>query len=138
MNTAVRSKEFQALADAVSELDPDRLRGELQTLADTWSDANAVANSLAETRKSVLANIQLEYMSTPVADASGSSKPLSAAAAELKALADPRYETHVQLMVDARKAANEARTRYDLGKFSVELMRSRLATLRQELNLSRL
>jgi hypothetical protein len=135
MNTAVRTKEFQAVADALAEMDPDRLRNELQTLADTWSNADAVANSLAETRKSVLAGLQLEYMSAPV---SGSGKPLSAAAAELKALADPRYELHLTLMVDARKAANDARTRYDLGKLGVDLMRSKLATLRQEMSLSRM
>ena len=135
MNTAVRTKEFQAVADALAEMDPDRLRNELQTLADIWSNADAVANSLAETRKSVLAGIQLEYMSAP---ASGTGKPLSAAASELKALADPRYELHLTLMVDARKAANDARTRYDLGKLGVDLMRSKLATLRQEMSLSRM
>jgi hypothetical protein len=45
---------------------------------------------------------------------------------------------HITLMVDARKAANDARTRYDLGKLGVDLMRSKLATLRQEMSLSRM
>lgn len=128
-----QSNELEALAAMLSRFDPDKLTHDVTTLGDAWADANATASALEESRKSQLAALMVEFM-----DGSGGegSKKLSAAAAEVRALADPRYTTHVDLMVEARRAAHKARVRYDMGQSRIELMRSQMATLRQEMRFS--
>jgi hypothetical protein len=51
------------------------------------------------------------------------------------ALADEEYTSFVEGMVQARKAANKARVRYDSAKVLAELRRSQEATRRAEANI---
>ena len=102
--------------------DPDKIAHELSERGAAWADAEAAAQALEETRKSVLAQITVE------------NRPecKSHTEAETQALADARYRDHVAQMVNARKAANKARVRFDTTKVWIELLRSQEATRRAE------
>jgi hypothetical protein len=126
------------LPDFLKDFDPAKLTDEVVTLGEAWADGDAAASSLEETRKTVLAQLQLEYMLEGVPSKDGDKpKPLPVSQAEVRALADPRYEQHLDLMVAARKDSNRHRVRYDMGKMKLELIRSLQATMRQEMNMTR-
>ncbi len=103
--------------------DPDIAYNTLIAAGETWADAQAAADLLEETRKSVLAKLMVESDAT------------SAAAKEMYALADPTYKSFVDGMVQARKAANKARVRYDSAKVLAELRRSQESTRRAEMSM---
>lgn len=103
--------------------DPEVAYQALIDAGETWADAEAAADLLEETRKSVLAKLINE------AEAG------SMAAKESLALADPTYRQFIEGMVQARKAANKARVRYDSAKVLAELRRSQESTRRAEMNL---
>jgi hypothetical protein len=107
----------------MSDFDPDKIFAALVKAGEDWADMDAAANLLEETRKSVLANLKLKSSGT------------SDAARETQALADPSYSAFIRGMVDARKAANKARVRYDSGKTLSELRRSEESTKRAEMSL---
>jgi hypothetical protein len=93
-----------------------------------------VADAGAEYFQNDAAASVLEYMETRVAGtAGGAPKAISFAQAEQRALADPSYEAHIEMMVSARKNANLSRVRYDMGRMYLELQRSANATRRQEM-----
>lgn len=127
-------------ADAVALLrnfDPNKLASEVVALGEDWADKDAAASALEETKKTVLARLTLEYVSTGSSGAAGErSRSMPISQAELRSLSDPRYEQHLELMVSAREQANRARVRYDLGRMRLELMRSAQATLRNEMRIS--
>lgn len=128
---SIPSKELQHLADMLRGFDPNKLTEEVIKSGEEWADQDAAASALEETKKTQLARIALDY-----ASASSGSKAMSMAQAEMKALADPAYENHLEMMVHARKEANRSRVRYDMGKMRLELMRSLQATLRNEMRLA--
>jgi len=105
------------------ELDPDKVYDALVRAGESWSDAEAAASLLEETRKSVLAKIMNE------------SAVASIAGKEMQALASEEYQEFVDGMVKARAAANKARVRYDSAKVLADLRRSAEATRRAEANL---
>lgn len=126
------------LADLLKDFDPVKLTEGVTTIGEAWADQDAAASALEETKKTVLAQLQLEYTLEGVRTAgSEKPKPMPATQAEMRALADPRYEQHLELMVAARKESNRARVRYDMGKMRLELYRSLQATMRQEMNMNR-
>jgi hypothetical protein len=96
----------------------------LITAGETWADAQAAADLLEETKKSVLAKLKIEC-----------SMSSTDAGREMYALADQEYRKHVEGMVNARRAANKARVRYDSAKVLAELRRSEESTRRAEMNL---
>lgn len=114
--------------------DPAALANEVIALGEEWADMDAAASALEETRKTVLAKRTLEFIEG--SQSLGKARGMSVAQAETNALADPTYETHLELMVEARKNANRARVRYDLGRMRLELLRTHQATLRNEMRLS--
>jgi hypothetical protein len=59
----------------------------------------------------------------------------SAAKADAKALAAPEYRQHLQAMVEARRKANVARVLYDGARLRADMLRTKEATLRTEMNL---
>lgn len=122
-----------ALLAMLKRFDPDTLVEAVTKLGEDWADKDAAASSLEETRKSMLANVMLDYLKPGVSADAKAARSMPVSQAEQRALCDPRYETHVDLMVAARKDANSARVRYDMGKMRLELLRSQLATIRQEL-----
>lgn len=104
-------------------MDAEQIYGEIVKAGEAWSDAEAAASLLEETRKSVLAKLMNE------------STAAALGAKEMMALADSEYRKHVEGMVNARKAANKARVRYDSAKILAELRRSEESTRRAEMSL---
>jgi hypothetical protein len=102
-------------------MDPDKIHHALIKAGEEWADAEAAAELLEETRKSVLARLMNEQ-SVP-----------AVAAKEMLALADPSYSEFVAGMVKARKAANKAKVKYDSAKILAELRRSQESTRRAEM-----
>lgn len=102
-------------------LNPNEIAERMRLAGEEWSDLDAAAAILEETRKSVLAELVNQ------------SKGSSIAAKESEALADPVYKLHITNMVNARKDANRARVKYDTSKAWVELVRTFEATKRAEL-----
>lgn len=132
------SRDLQHLVDLLKDFDPNKLTAEVIAIGEAWADQDAAASSLEETRKTILAQLQLEYTMEGLGGrGSEKPKPMPASQAEMRALADPRYEQHLELMVQARKDANRTRVRYDMGKMRLELYRSLQATMRQEMHMSR-
>lgn len=101
--------------------DPTEIAERMRLAGEEWSDLDAAANMLEETRKSVLAELVNQ------------SKGGSIAAKESEALANPDYKEHINKMVEARRNANRARVRYDTAKAWVELVRTSEATKRAEM-----
>ncbi len=111
------------MSEKLSQFDPDVLHARLVNLGETWSDANAAADLLEETKKSVLAEI-----------ARGMNFD-SRIEREEAALASKAYKDHIDGMVDARRIANRARVNYEAAKMWIELARSVESTRRAELTL---
>jgi hypothetical protein len=131
--TAENSNFFRALKGA-DVMEPTAITTLVADAGAEYFQNDAAASVLEESKKSVLAKLVLEYMETRVAGtAGGAPKAISFAQAEQRALADPSYEAHLEMMVSARKNANLARVRYDMGRMYLELQRSANATRRQEM-----
>ena len=132
------NKDLTDLLNSLRDFDPTKLTNEVIATGESWADQDAAATSLEETKKVVLARLTLEYLAGGHTSGGVGEKPKSipVSQAELRALDDPRYELHVNLMVDARKEAQRCRVRYDLGRMKLELMRSVQATLRNEMRMS--
>lgn len=103
------------------KLDAEQIYDKLVKAGETWADAEAAADLLEQTKRSVLAKLMNEC-ATP-----------SIGGKEMIALADPSYIEFVTGMVAARKAANKAKVRYDSAKTLSELRRSEESTRRAEL-----
>lgn len=101
-------------------LNADRLAAAIAKAGEAWADAEAAAQLLEETKKSMLAKAMND---------SGAS---SIAAKEMVALASEEYVDFVKGMVKARAAANKARVRFDSAKILAELRRSQESTRRAE------
>lgn len=99
-------------------MDADKIAHELSERGLAWSDANAAAEALEETQKSVLSELMV------------SSAGKSQAEKEMLARATPEFREHVLSMVSARRTANRARVRYDTYKVYVELLRTNASTER--------
>lgn len=103
--------------------DPEKFYHSVVEAGNDWSDKNAAADLLEESKKSVLAELMNQFQAT------------SNAAKEMGALADPVYRLHITNMVTARRESNKARVKYDAMKMLAELRRSQESTRRAEMNL---
>lgn len=103
-------------------IDPRELHSRLVKLGEEWAEAEAAAQLLEETRKSVLGEIFQRKV-----------VHMSATAAEHVARATEDYRDHIKAMVEARHEANKRRVRYDSAKVFIDLLRSQHATRREEL-----
>jgi hypothetical protein len=108
---------------ALSRLDPDQLYQKLIDTGEIWTDRDAAANLLEETKKAVLA--QLTVL------ASGKSM----AEREASALSSDTYRGHLEKMVEARRLALAAKVKYDGIRTWIDMMRSVEATKRQEMGM---
>ena len=104
-------------------LNSDRAYESLIQSGEDWADKEAAAAILEETKKSVLARLK---------NAVGEK---SDAAREAQALCHPDYLAHLEVMVEARRAATKARVRYDSAKILAEMRRSEESTRRAEMTL---
>jgi len=103
--------------------DPTVMYDKIVKAGEEWADAEAAADLLEETKKSVLAKLMNE------------AGHASMAGKEMQALADAKYTEFVKGMVAARKTANKARVRYDSAKVLAELRRSQESTKRAEMQI---
>lgn len=101
-------------------MDPQKLSHEIYTAGESWAEAEAAAQLLEETRKTVLSQIKSKY------DGSDAAK-------ETLALATPEYREHLERMVNARRDANKARVRWDSLKIHADLVRTKAASARAEM-----
>lgn len=99
---------------------PDELYEKLVSLGEDWADKNSAAELLRENRKSIRAQIAVQYLG----------KAGSVAKAEIMADSDGDYLKHIGEMVKAERAANIARVNYDGYKTYIELLRSQGANER--------
>ena len=120
-------------AENVMQIDVDREVQAVAALGIEWAEKNETASLLEETKKTLLAQIIAEIMSAARA---GGKKGLSFAQAEVEALADVRYETHLREMTEARREANKARVRHETAGVRLEMLRSLMATQREEMRLA--
>lgn len=107
----------------MTELTPERIAEELSKRGEAWSDKEAAASLLEESKHTVLSQCMADWPED------------SNAGAESKARRDPRYIEHLKQMVEARKEANKAKVAYDTMKAYEGLFRTREATKRTEMNL---
>lgn len=129
------SRSFFAELESIPLRESPRIAAIIARAGEDWSELNAVASSQEEQKKNYLAKLTLDYLESGRAASTpgGAPKAVPMNQAELRALADPRYDEYIKNMVDARRRSNIARVRYDTGKMFVELQRSTMATQRQEL-----
>ena len=99
---------------------PEELYDRLVRLGEDWADKNSASELLSENKKSIRAQIALQYIG----------KAGSVAKAELMADSDGDYIKHIGLMVEAERAANIARVNYDAWRTYIDLLRSKEATER--------
>lgn len=121
-------KQFFTQLESLDEKDSARIATLVGQAGEQWFEADAIASSQEEQRKNYLAKLTLEYLESGMGNRS-----IPVSQAEMRAYADPRYEEYVTAMVDARKRANLARVKYDMGKVYIDMQRSVMATKRTEL-----
>jgi hypothetical protein len=112
-------------------IDPTKLYQKMYDAGADWSDKDAAANLLEETKKSVLADIMQEVAHR----AAAAGESATAAALERIALANAAYKEHVRAMVEARREANKARAQYDAIRTYIELVRTVESTKRAEMQM---
>lgn len=106
----------------MSDFDPEAIFHRLMVAGEDWTDKDAAACMLEETKKTLLAELMTGF--------SGSN-----AERERQALADAAYKHHIKTMVAARKEANRAKVRYDSTKVLAEMRRTEASTKRAEMML---
>ena len=107
----------------------DELYNKLVKAGENWSDLDAAATLLEETKKVILSDLKVMI----VKEYEGS---LSDAAATTIALRGYEYKEHIQTMVEARQEANRAKVQYYGMKTYVELYRTEQSTKRAEMEFS--
>ena len=105
----------------------DELYNKLVKAGETWSDLDAAATLLEETKKVVLAQQINETLATG---------DHSVASAEKFALTFGIYKDHIKLMVEARQEANRAKVQYYGMQTYVELYRTQQSTKSAEMEFS--
>lgn len=112
------------MTDPLNQIkDPARLAQAIVARGELWAQAQHAADLLEETRATLLGKLLKESFNEP------------AWKAEAIAKADPRYEQHIQAMVDARRVATLAKVRYDGAKAMGEFIRSAESTRRAEMQI---
>lgn len=103
----------------MNDFAPEAIYRQLLQAGEDWTDKQAAADLLEETKKTVLAELMNGFDG-------------SAAERERRALAEPAFKLHLTNMNSARKEANRARVRYDSAKVLAELRRTQESTRRIE------
>jgi lambda repressor-like predicted transcriptional regulator len=109
--------------DLLMNWTPEILAAELTKRGEDWADKNAAADLLEENKKTLLAELTLQWPQD------------SMAKAEARAKAACRYLEHIKLMVEARRQANKARVSYDSIRAFEGMWRTNESTKRAELGL---
>lgn len=109
----------------MTTLDPEALCHELEKRGLDWADKDAAFYAYDETKKDVLAECKALVNDPKASDV----------AKETEARRMPKWKEHQQKMAAAKHAVNIAKIRYATWQAYVELIRSREATQRAEINL---
>ena len=109
----------------MKQLDPEELARELSTRGLDWADKDSAFYALEESKTSVLSQCKAEL----------NDQDQSEAAKETAARRAPKFLQHLKATADARKAMNTAKVNYAAFQAYIELIRSREATNRAEINL---
>ncbi|MDA7663807.1 hypothetical protein N8569_00735 [bacterium] len=109
-----------------NSFDAEHVAHELSERGLEWADRHAAAQALEEAQKSVLSEVACDYRQ---------SGTKSQTEAESLARANRKYRDFVVTMVEARRMANRARVRFDTYKTWIELMRTKAATERAQMQL---
>lgn len=109
----------------MSELDPDKIRDRLEQVGNDWADKKSAYEALDDLTKTVLADITSEFLDISP----------SKAAAELTALGDAAYKTHLEAKATARREYLRAEVKWKTANTWAELRRSRESTMREEMRL---
>lgn len=107
-------------------LDPEELYHNLRARGDKWADADAAYKALDDVTKTVLAECEIEARNEA---------NTTQAAIERHGRTAAKYREHLAALGEARKAANRARVSYDTYQAYVELLRTKAANERAEMNL---
>lgn len=107
-------------------VDAEQVAHELSKRGHAWADTHAAAQALEEAQKSVLAEVAADYRKAGTK---------SQAEAEGLARASRKYRDFVVEMVEARRVANRARVNFDTYKVWIELIRTKAATERAQMQL---
>jgi len=99
----------------------DELYHKLVTAGEDWSDKDAAASLLEETKKSIIAGLKNE---------SGANSNI---AKEDYAWEHQTTKCHIENMVKARHEANKAKVHYESIKTWIDLLRTKEATKRAEI-----
>jgi len=94
----------------------------LVAAGDEWAEAQYIAQKLEETQKPILSELMAQSLNDGMAIGK----------AEHLARASEKYLTHIEGMVEARRAANKARVKYDGWRVFCDLQRTQAATRRAE------
>ena len=108
-------------------LDPEEIYANLRARGDKWADCDAAYKALDDVTKTVLAECEI--------DARKDETNATQAALERAGRTAPKYREHLAALGEARRSSNRARVSYDTYQVFVELMRSKAATDRAEMNL---
>lgn len=103
----------------MSDFAPEAIYRQLLEAGEDWTDKEAAADLLEETKKTVLAELMNSFDG-------------STAERERKALADAAFKLHIVKKNAARKEANRARVKYDSCKVLAEMRRTQESTRRVE------
>ena len=98
-------------------INPDQIYERLFTAGADYADKDAAASLLEESKRVLLSQLMQSYEG-------------SIAAREMAALADDRYVKHITVMVEARRDANRAKTRWLSAQAWVDATRTAAATER--------
>lgn len=120
----------QPFSDLLKTNTPGQLIDNVTELGVDWAEKDGAASILEETKKTLLNKIIQGIV------ASCTSKVPAFTQLESMALDDPRYQEHLTQMVEMRKQATKARVRYDMGKARLDMLRSQMATVRQEMSMT--
>lgn len=101
-------------------------------VGEEWANAAAAVELMDEGRKVLLAKLIQKHQAVGFAS---SPKGIARQTAEDRALADPEYRSYLLRLQEYRRRANQTRVRWDSCKMYVELVRSKMATMRAEMNL---
>jgi hypothetical protein len=104
----------------VTEWTAERLAAEVTKRGEDWSDKDAAASLLEETRHTVRAEVMADWPDD------------SNAGAETKACRDPRYRKHIEDMVEARRLSNRAKIKLEAIRTFADMYRTEQATRRAE------
>ena len=120
-------------AENVMQMNVDEEVEKVTRLGIEWAEKHETASLLEETKKTLLAQLIGGIMAASRKDGK---KGISFAQAETEALADVRYEAHLNAMTEARREANKARVRHETAGVRLEMLRSLMANRREEMRMA--